>query len=649
MLRFRAVAALGAFLLFLLQPMAARRLLPWFGGAPSVWTTCLVFFQAMLLAGYAYAHWAGARSGRAGARLHRALLAVSLASMPLALERPASLEPPAARILALLAVRAGLPLLLLAATSPLAQRWTREDPPYRLYAWSNAAALVALVAYPVIVEPALTVRNQMRVWSVGYAVFALLAAWAAAEPRPGAHSPRPPLGAAVLWAALAAAPSALLVAATNQMCREVASTPFLWVLPLALYLLSWILTFESDRWYHRPSFAVLAGVAAAGASTLFVVGLSAPLWVHLLVDAAALFACAVLCHGELARSRPDPAQLTGFYLAAAAGGATGGAAVGLGAPRVFTSYTEFPLVLAAVVVAVLAAWRRSRYRPPLAALAALLTAAGTAFVALTDRPSGQILAARRDFFGILRVAERDHPQGARRVLLHGRVIHGSQFLDWKKASWPTTYYGPESAAGKALDELARRPQPMRVGVVGLGVGTLAAYGRPGDVIRFYEINPNVADLAGRYFTYLKDSRAQVEIALGDARLVLERESPQQYDLLAVDAFSSDAIPVHLLTAECAEIYRRHLRPDGRLLFHISNQSLDLWPVTAGLASHLGWTARRVTTPGDEARGASRATWAVLSPARSGDSAGPATVYWTDDFSSLWPVLRRPFRPAPSVQ
>ena len=623
--------ALAAFLAFSLQPMVARRLLPWFGGAPAVWTAGLLFFQTLLLAGYAYAHWTARRPSL---WLHRALLAVSLVFLPLAPERPESLEPPTLRIWWLLARTIGLPYLLLAATSPLMQRWAPTAAPYRLYAWSNAAALGALVAYPLALEPALRVAVQMRWWSAGYVVF-VVASWLAARPAgQGSAVDRPPPAALAGWGLLAAAPSALLLATTNQMCREIAATPFLWILPLALYLLSWILTFERDRWYHRPGFAMLAGVAAPAAAAVLVAGLAVPLWAHVAADSLALFSCCVLCHGELARSRPGPPHLTAFYLAAAAGGALGGAWVGVAAPRLFLSYSEFPIALAACACATLAAWRYSRYQAPLAARAALATAVLAALATLTDQPTGNLLAARRNFYGILRVTEGND----RRVLTHGRVMHGSQFLDWKKRSWPTTYYNRESAAGQALEHHPRRPGPLRVGVIGLGAGTLAAYGQPGDVFRFYEINPAVTDLARTYFTYLKDSAAAVEVAVGDARLVLERESPQNFDLLAVDAFSSDAIPVHLLTGEAAAVYRRHLRSDALLLFHISNQSLDLWPVTRALAARLGWSARLVSHAGDETKGASRAVWAVLSPAGPGDP-GPPPLLWTDDFSSLWRALR----------
>ncbi len=628
MLSFRAAVALAAFLGFSLQPLVARRLLPWFGGVPAVWTACLLFFQAMLLAGYAYAHVLAARPRP---WLHRGLLLASLVFLPLGPERPVSLEPPTLRILWLLVRTVGLPYLLLAATSPLLQRWAPTGTPYRLYAWSNAAALLALVAYPFALEPVLTVATQMRWWSVVYVVFVAVA-WS--TPRPveqESAAARPPLASLAGWALLAAAPSALLLATTNQLCLEVTATPFLWMAPLSLYLLSWILTFERDRWYHRTGFAVLAGVAAPAAAGVLVLGPEAPLWSHVVIDSLALLAGAVLCHGELARSRPDPRHLTWFYLAAAAGGALGGAWVGAVAPRVFLSYTEFPIALAACAGAASAAWLRVRYRPPLVAWAALFTAVLTPLATLADQPGGDRLAARRNFYGILRVTER----GDRRVLNHGQVIHGSQFVAGKKRSWPTTYYGRESAVGQVL---ARR-HPQRVGVIGLGTGTLAAYGRAGDVFRFYEINPAVVELARRYFTFLVDSPATIEVALGDARLVLEREQSQQFDILVVDAFSSDAIPAHLLTAECAAVYRRHLRPEGLLLLHISNQALDLWPVARGLAARLGWPARRVITPGDDTQGTNRAVWAVM-PSSPPAAAEPAPVVWTDDFVSLWSVRVR---------
>jgi hypothetical protein len=637
MLRFRAAVVVAAFLLFLVQPMAARRLLPWFGGAPGVWTACLLFFQAMLLAGYAYAHWV-ASGGRRRLWVHRLLLAGSLAFLPLGPERPSTLEPPTAQIVWLLTRTIGLPYLLLAATSPLVQRSTPDGAPYRLYAWSNAASLAALFAYPFAVEPVLRVAAQMQVWSVLYLAFAGLS-WAAVRPlgqgSAGAGRPWKPV---VGWVLLAAAPSGLLLATTNQMCREIAATPFLWVLPLALYLVSWILTFERDRWYHRAAWAVLAGISVPAAVAVLALGLVAPLWAHLLADSAALLSCAVVCHGELARSRPAPEQLTGFYLAVAAGGALGGLWVGVAAPRLFLSYSEFPVTLATCAALTWVAWFCARYQPPLVALAALLTALLCSLAALRLQRSSETLDARRNFYGILRVTERDDREGTRRVLTHGRVTHGSQFVDHQKSAWPTTYYGRNTAVGQLLGHHPRRPDPLRIGVIGLGVGTLAAYGQPGDVVRFYEINPAVFELASSWFSYLNSSLARKEVALGDARLVLEHEPPQNFDVLVVDAFSSDAIPVHLLTAEAAEVYRRHLRPDAALVLHISNQSLDLWPVARGMALRLGWSVRIVTTPDDDAQNVYRATWTVLRPSGPSDP-GPPPLLWTDDFSSLWAVLR----------
>jgi SAM-dependent methyltransferase len=637
MVQFRAAVVVAAFLLFLVQPMAARRLLPWFGGAPAVWTACLLFFQAMLLAGYGYAHWV-ASGGRRRLWVHRLLLAGSLAFLPLGPERPGTLEPPTAQIVWLLTRTIGLPYLLLAATSPLVQRSTPDGAPYRLYAWSNAASLAALLAYPFLVEPLLRVATQMRLWSALYVVFAGIS-WVAVRPAgQGSSGARPPWRATLGWMLLAAAPAGLLLATTNQMCREIAATPFLWVLPLGLYLVSWIVTFERDRWYHRAAWAVLAGLAVPAAAAVLVLGLVVPLWSHVLADSAALLACAVLCHGELARSRPEPEQLTGFYLAVAAGGVLGGLWVGVAAPRLFLSYTEFPVTLVVCALLTLGAWVRARYRPPVAGLAALLTAFLSSVAILAQQRTAGILEARRNFYGILRVTETEDRHGPRRVLTHGRVMHGFQFVDHQKSSWPTTYYGRNTAVGQLLDRHPRRSGPLRIGVIGLGVGTLAAYGQLGDVIRFYEINPAVIELARSWFSYLNDSAARVEVALGDARLVLEHEPPQNFDVLVVDAFSSDAIPVHLLTAEAAQVYRRHLRPDGTLLLHISNQSLDLRPVAGGMAQHLRWDSEVMISKGEETQGVYRATWAVLTPAGPRDL-GPPPLLWTDDFSSLWAVLR----------
>jgi hypothetical protein len=669
---------LSAFLLFQVQPMIGRYVLPWFGGGPAVWTNCMLFFQVMLLAGYAYAHWLGSgRNRKLQSRVHIALLSVSLLFLPIApradLWKPASSDDPSGRILLLLAATVGVPYLLLSSTTPLLQRWfhlTRDgESPWRLYALSNFGSLLALLSYPFVFEPFLRLRTQTLIWSGLYVVFVVLCEWTAwrvaavspaAEPIETEADSGLPLRDVLLWLALSACGSILLLATTNQISQEVAVSPFLWIAPLSIYLLTFILTFESDRWYRRGLFAAAAGVLAPVTCAVIGATVAVSLWTQLGVDLAALFVTCMVCHGELARSRPSPRHLTAFYLTVSAGGAMGGVFAALVAPRIFTEFSEYPMALAAACLLGFLGWLRSgalvqwtsrnfAVRLP---LMALLFGGVTSIVAgVTSVQPG--LENRRNFYGILRVSERTDQNGRLRQLTHGRIQHGFEYLDDAKRDRPTSYYGPNSGVALALEAL---PQPRRVAIVGLGTGTLAAWGRPGDTIRFYEINPAVEAIARKWFFFLKDSKAQTEVVLGDARVQLERElaagRAHDFDLIAVDAFSSDSIPIHLLTAECGDIYRQRLAPGGILALHISNRSLDLEPVARGLAEHLGWSARMVIGLFDSSIGESNSRWVVM--AEKAETlekyriretllglSGPrrSNITWTDDFASLWHILR----------
>jgi hypothetical protein len=477
-------------------------------------------------------------------------------------------------------------------------------------------------------------------------------------------APRPGLWKILYWGALAACGSIVLLATTNQMCQEVAVIPFLWVVPLSIYLLTFILTFDSPRWYRRATFAVIGGVLVLAQCALLAGGAGRPLWQQVLVYCLSLFATCMLCHGELSLARPEPEWLTGFYLTIAAGGVVGGVFTGIVAPRVFNVFTEYPLALGlACALAIVgwirtgawAEWRANQYRVRLA-LAALLFGAITPVVAMQILNVPGAIGHWRNFYGLLRLEPGKDQVGERIVLTHGSITHGFQYRHIEQRRWPTTYYGPDSAAGLAFDELRKGKPSLRAGFVGLGAGTLAAYGQPGDVFRFYELNPEVVQLSVGWFRYLTDSRASNAVVLGDARVELERElskgEAQHFDLLFVDAFSSDAIPVHLLTAECADVYRRHLNPDGVLLLHITNRWVNLRPIARGMAAHLGWDAAWIASAADAAKGESFASWVVLTPnrdflARSSVrsritpwlSKDPPPLTWTDDFSSLWRVLR----------
>jgi hypothetical protein len=670
---------LSAFLLFQVQPMMGRYALPWFGGGPAVWTNCMLFFQTMLLAGYGYAHWLGSRPNRrTQAWVHLALLGLSLAFLPIApraaIWKSAAAGDPSGRILLLLAATIGGPYLLLSSTTPLVQRWFHmkrpEEAPWRLYALSNLGSFLALFSYPLVLEPYFKLSTQTWMWSGLYVIFVALCGWAAWQMRdtPGAAAIGPadtgpsPLDIG-MWLALSACGSVLLLGTTSQITQEIAVFPFLWIAPLSIYLLTFILTFESDRWYRRGIFAVLAGVLAPITCSVIILSVAISVWKQLAVYLAALLVTCMVCHGELARSRPSPRYLTAFYLTIAAGGALGGVFAAIVAPRLFSEFSEYPMGLAGACIFGFLSWIRSgamaqwtgrnfAVRVPLMAL--MFGGFISMYAAATNKQPG--IEARRNFYGILRVVERSDKNGRLRELSHGRVQHGFQYLDPQKRLWPTTYYGPHSGVALAIDAT---PRPRRVAVVGLGAGTLAAWGRPGDSYRFYEINPNVEPIARKWFTFLADSKAHTSVALGDARIQLEQElregQSHDFDLIAVDAFSGDAIPMHLLTAECAEIYRQRLAPGGILAVHISNRSLNLEPVTRGLARYLGWEARMVVVVKDlldEDEGESNSRWVLLTQNRETfthskirdtlvgwSTAKDPVIVWTDDFASLWPILR----------
>ncbi|HCC56437.1 MAG TPA: hypothetical protein DEQ47_04110 [Solibacterales bacterium] len=663
----------SAFLLFEVQPLIAKIILPWFGGSAAVWTSCLLFFQMVLLLGYAYAHWLASKAPRSQVLWHAALLAASLLLLPIVPSpwwKPAGGDLPLLRILGLLGATVGLPYFLLSATSPLLQSWFartgRGALPYRFFALSNAGSMAALVSYPMLVEPYISSTRQAYVWSAAYLLFAVLCAVVAWRTR------RTPLLAApaiqrvaprqaLVWIGLAAAASALLMAVTNHLSQNIAAIPFLWVLPLSLYLLSFILCFESSRWYRRPIFLGLFAVSLGSmAYCLAGTGVVSNLAVLIAVFSVSLFVCCMVCHGELARLKPPAGQLTAFYLMISIGGALGGLFVAAVAPVVFPALFEFPIAIAftgMLVTAVLyrrpeTEYWRDQWKVlwPAAAVGSIALAGYLAYNTHETVSGAEVLV--RNFYGALRVTDyaANADQAATRQLTHGTINHGEQFTDAALRRQPVTYYAPTSGIGRTLLELGKYG-PLRIGVVGLGAGTLAAYGRPGDYIRYYEINPLVPGIAWNQFTYLRDTPARVEIALGDARLSLERETSQQFDVLAIDAFSSDAIPVHLLTREAFRVYWRHLRPNGVLAVHVSNKYLDLAPVVRAIAVHSGMWARQVTNEADTRSDTFASDW-VMVYARPGfgdlpwlnDPVAQIAVIpglreWTDDYGNLWQILR----------
>ena len=674
----------SAFLLFQVQPIIAKIILPWFGGSASVWTTCMLFFQVILLAGYWYAHLSIRKLQPAGqAWLHIGLLAVSVALLhviPSPSWKPQGSEDPGLRILGLLAVSIGAPYFLLSATSPLLQAWYGRAGggalPYRLFAVSNLGSLLGLLAYPVLVEPRFATRHQALGWSAGYALFAVFCAAVALRSRHGQtaavesvasteEATAPSLGMQLLWLALAACASTLLLGATNHLSANVASIPFLWILPLALYLLTFILCFEGRGWYSRRIFLGLAAVGLGGmAYALSEDYYNAELKLLVPLFAGGLFVCCMVCHGELARLKPDPRHLTSFYLMVSLGGALGGILVGLIAPHFFTGFFELPIAIASCcgLILLVLCLDVPRWAPNLkpfwrpwiwgASVAVTLGLCGYLGYNIREFRRGSLVLVR-NFYGGLRVHDAVGEDGHETVrhLTHGTISHGSQIQDPVRRHFPTTYYGNNTGVGLAL-AVCGRDTSIHVGVIGLGAGTLAAYGRAGDSFRFYDINPLVIHIAYTSFTYLTDSKAHIEVPLGDARLSLEREPPQGFDLLAVDAFSSDAIPVHLLTREAFGVYFHHLKETGVLAMHISNRHLDLEPVMDMAATAYDKKAIVIETEDDDPAEVSGATWVLLTNrpgffdelliSRAGRPLAHNTRLrpWTDDYSNLFQILKK---------
>ena len=671
---FAATVALGAFLLFLVQPLVGKYILPWFGGAPSVWVACMLFFQAALLAGYVYAHALTRHvPGRAQAGVHVVLLGVAVALAPIApSERWRPIDPaadPTGRILLMLLTSVGLPFVLVSATTPLVQTWWGRargtGGPYRLYAVSNLASFAALLAYPVLVEPYFARRGQAVGWSVAFGLYALLAAAAAAVTagrgpgiEPARRDDRPAVAAwaPAAWVVLPAVGVMLMLGTTSRIGQEVAPVPLLWVVPLGLYLLTYVWAFARGAGYRWGAWASLFGLGATGVAVVALTGRWIPTGGQLLIYLAAMFAGCMVCHGEVARLQPPASFATAYYVALAAGGAVGGVFVGLVAPGVFTTHAEYPLalILCMLVAGVRAfadpASRLHRGRPAGAWLG-LVTGGivvGWLLLAAQSATPGDVIDARRNFYGSLRVVQEDVGKPTeRRSLRHGRVIHGTQLtIDAAARRRAPTYYGPTCGVGQLLERFRADAPRRRVGVIGLGIGSIAAWARTGDTFRFYEINPDVRAMADQHFTALKDCPGRIEHAAGDARRVLEDETDQQFDVLVVDAFAGDAIPVHLLTREAFAVYRRHLAPGGVLAVHVTNRHLDLRPVVRAGADSLGFAARWfhdfrptsdvIYSPSDwMALGADEAWIAGLPNAQVVDRATP----WTDEAASLFPLLR----------
>jgi spermidine synthase len=694
---------LASFLLFLIEPIAAKRLLPLLGGSAAIWTTCLVFFQTTLLFGYLCAHLLATRlRERAQVFVYICLLAACLAQTSLNLhpDLQASTIHPIISVFKLLSALIGLPFLALSATNPLLQAWyargiasTRADAtsrssaeptgaPYRLFALSNFGSLLALVTYPWLVEPHLSLRAQSISWLAGFAVFALACAgiaWLKLRSHPA--SPSASTASAVnrswgsqvsirnrvFWLALPACGAVLLCAMTNHITENIAAIPLLWIVPLIMYLLSFVVAFSRGTWLPAV-FRRTVPVLEVSIARLLLLGLTAvslisigylltdtsidvPLRVSVLFYCVTLFITCLFCHAELHRLRPEAAQATSYYLAIAGGGALGSIFVGITAPIAFSGNYELGCGLLFTAILMLAVtWSRGiGWR-----VAGMGLAAGMAAVLFLQvrHDRADTIVQIRNFYGTLRVTQQiEAPQtGYTRILHHGTIEHGTQIFTDELRATPTTYYARDSGVGLALD-LCCGARPRRVGVIGLGAGTLAAYGRKGDIFSFYDINPLVERIARNSFSYLRESAATVEVVPGDARLSMGGQDSQQYDVIVVDAFSGDAIPVHLLTSQAIEIYLRHLSPDGIIAFHVSNQFLNLVPVVKQQADHAGLQAALITSDDDDDTGEYAADWVLVTKNKallaqkqfadceSAITAKPGLRLWTDDYNSVLPLLR----------
>ena len=711
-------------LLFAVQPMIGKMLLPYFGGTPGVWNTCMLFFQAMLLAGYAYAHLSTSRLGLQGqATLHGALAAAAVLVLPITF--PVDRLPsdfgawgPAPRLFGLLVASAGAPFFLIAATAPLLQRWftlsgdRRARDPYFLYAASNTGNLLALAAYPLVIEPHSTLGRQNHLWAGGFVVSAVLTIACAGVVRARGlreeASPVDPIEDAdpidgskwLDWIVLAALPSSWLLAVTTYATTDLASMPLLWTIPLGIYLATYILAFgASGTWWKRGAEAAFPWLAAALVLVLSA-GFVHAFWIPL--HALTFFCGALLCHQRLAASRPAAGRLTSFYLAIALGGVLGSLFNAMIAPLLFDRMVEYPLAVfltclvcfrplrsdrgvvrellvpAAVFGLMLALTLvRDLGDSPLGA-ASLTLAAGLGVLAvlrvrsrplrfamtlgavllaggLAPEPGGRVIHRARNFFGALRVLY--DPGAEVQRLLHGSTLHGQQSLEPSRRAEPSTYFtrsGPIGALFDSLDPALDRPG-ARVAIVGLGTGTLACYAKTGQSWTYYEIDDAVVRVAedDRYFTYLADARtrgAQVDVVEGDARLRIGEAPDGGYGLIVLDAFSSDAVPVHLLSREAIALYRRKLGPGGVLAFNLSNRYLDLDPLMDRQARDAGLVCRirydLDVTPEEKADGKQPSIWAVMAE-READIPGladdprwrrprrrPGSTAWTDDYSDL---------------
>ena len=666
-LLFGSAVFLASFLLFLVEPIAAKQLLPSLGGSAAVWITCLVFFQTALLVAYLYAHWLAQRSHW---KLHFALLLLAVVSAIAWFTQTAHLDSthPVTSIFLALGISIGLPFLMLGATSPIMQVWLARVQttgiPYRLFALSNLASLLALAAYPTLIEPHFTLRTQRLAWCCGFAAFVLIsgiltwrtrsATGTSAQAAQGDESqttPAPP-SHKLLWVLLPMGAAMQLSAVTSYLTANIAAIPLLWILPLAVYLITIILAFQFPRFLPRAIITRFLVVMLAGLGyMLSQVDVSLPMSIGMTFFLVEVFISCLFCHTEAYALRPKlSSESTLFYLCFAAGGALGSFLIGIASPLIFSFNYDLALsFLATALLALAVTWSGGWTQRLLWSVSSILLIV-LVFMIHTAYQRNTPLAIR-NFYGSLRVRQSTsaYPGFTMRTLANGTIQHGTQIFSPALSRTPTTYYAEDSGVGLAL-RFCCQGRARNVGVIGLGVGTIAAYGHRYDKIRFYEINPAVYPIAQHLFTYMRDSAAQVDSVEGDARATLTNEPPMGFDVLVIDAFSGDAIPLHLLTTEAVALYKRHLAPGGILAFHISNQHVNLEPPIALLAKAAGMKAMHVTSLQNEQRGEFTADWMLLTenpdfftqPEVAGKVRPPAenakARLWTDDYSSLLPLI-----------
>lgn len=669
--QYGATIFISAFLLFQIQPLIAKIILPWFGGSASVWTTCMLFFQSILLLGYIYSHWI-IRSLNSYKQflIHLSLTLVSLIMLPITPNeywKPSGSENPTMQILGLLLFSIGLPYFVLSTTGPLLQSWYARDKyggvPYKLFALSNFGSMLALFAYPILIEPIYSTKQQSYFWSAFYGLFVALCGSLAWRNRTnkvvtetiGNISNAPEIRNLFSWASLALCPSLLMVADTSFLTENIAPIPMIWILPLALYLLSFILCFEGQGWYQRKIYLPLFLVALLILAILPSLGLNdLPIFLSILINLISFFIVCMVCHGELSSQQPSSNYLTIYFLMVAIGGALGGFFVGIISPNLFNDNYElsFGIILAAIIISV-SVYTTTKFIEKLYKRIMLIVIVLFVISLCTTRLLDHLYDLSnseinvRNFYGTLKVILNN--EGGYRTMHHGQISHGRQMLDPNYRLQPTMYYVPESGVGKAFLIKNESGKPIKAGVIGLGVGSIAGYGRKGDLYRFYEINPKVIELANTYFTFLSDTPATTEIILGDARINLEKEPTQNYDLLVIDAFSGDSIPVHLLTIEALDQYFRHLKDDGVLVFHITNRYLNLTPVMKTLANYFNKQVCLIKYEPKDGENGFRSEWIIIPNKREFlespklfnkvDITSPKNFQiWSDDYSSLISIM-----------